>query len=436
MTASVADTAQTVAARAGGTNRLRSTLAGSTGNLVESFDWFVYAAFGLYFSKVFFPDGDRTTQLLNTAAVFGVGFLARPIGAWLMGLYGDRVGRKAAMVASVSLMCAGSLLIGICPGQAQIGVAAPAILVVARILQGVSMGGEYGASATYLSEMAVRGRRGFWSGIFYSTLIAGQLLAMGVLILLSAVLSAEQMHAWGWRIPFFMGGALALAVFWLRRGMDETPSFQNRTGPVASTWGLIRDHPREALTVMGLTAGGTLAYYTYTTYIQKFLVNTAGFAKDQANLITAGALLVFMLVQPLIGALSDRVGRRAILLTFGVLGAAMTWPILSALAGTRDVFTAFLLVTASLLVVACYSSVNAVVKAELFPTATRALGVALPYSIANALFGGTAEYVALAFKQAGRETWFFTYVTAVIAGSLAVYLLMRDTRRHSKIAED
>ena len=417
-------------------NRLRSILAGSAGNMVESFDWFVYAAFGLYFSKVFFPEGDRTTQLLSTAAVFGVGFFARPAGAWLMGLYGDRIGRKTAMVVSVTLMCFGSLMIAVCPGQAQIGVTAPTILVIARILQGFSMGGEYGVSATYISEMASRQHRGFWSGIFYSTLIAGQLMAMGVLLALTAVLSPEQMQAWGWRVPFFLGGALALAVFWLRRGMDETPSFQARTGPRATTWGLIKSHPREALTVIGLTAGGTLAYYTYTTYIQKFLVNTSGFTKDQANLITAGALAVFMLVQPLMGALSDRIGRRTILISFGVLGAGLTWPILSTLAGTHDMGMAFLLATAALLIVSAYSSVNAVVKAELFPTEVRALGVALPYSLANAMFGGTAEFVALAFKKAGNETWFFTYVTVVIAASLAVYVLMRDTRRHSRIAED
>ncbi|WP_293678136.1 MFS transporter [uncultured Phenylobacterium sp.] len=411
-------------------------MAGSAGNLVESFDWFVYAAFGLYFSKVFFPEGDRTTQLLNTAAVFGVGFFARPVGAWIMGLYGDRVGRKAAMVAAVSLMCVGSLMIAVCPGQAQIGVAAPVVLVIARILQGVSMGGEYGASATYLSEMANRKTRGFWSGIFYSTLIAGQLMAMGVLLVLTAALSPEAMQAWGWRVPFFIGGGLAVAVFWLRRGMDETPSFHARTGPRATTLGLIRSHPREALTVIGLTAGGTLAYYTYTTYIQKFLVNTAGFAKDQANLITAGGLLVFMLVNPLIGAISDRVGRRAILIGFGVLGAAMTWPLLSTLAKADNVWVAFGLTTLALIIVAHYSSVNAVVKAELFPTEVRALGVALPYSLANAAFGGTAEYVALAFKQAGNESGFFTYVTVVIGSSLVVYLTMRDTRRHSRIAED
>jgi MHS family alpha-ketoglutarate permease-like MFS transporter len=417
-------------------NRLRSILAGSAGNLVESFDWFVYAAFGLYFSKVFFPEGDRTAQLLSTAAVFGVGFMARPLGAWLMGLYGDRVGRKTAMVLAVSLMCAGSLLIAVCPGEAEIGVAAPAILVFARILQGISMGGEYGVSATYLSEMASRKNRGFWSGVFYSTLIAGQLMAMGVLLVLTAVLTPEEMQAWGWRVPFFMGGGLAVAVFWLRRGMDETPSFHARTGPRATTIGLIRSHPREALTVIGLTAGGTLAYYTYTTYIQKFLVNTSGFTKDQANLIVAAGLAIFMLINPLMGALSDRVGRRAILMTFGVLGAALTWPMLSTLAATRDPWLAFGLVTSALVVLSAYSSVNAVVKAELFPTEVRALGVALPYSLANAVFGGTAEYVALAFKQAGAETWFFTYVTVVIAASLAGYVLMPDTRKASRIMED
>ena len=417
-------------------NRLRSILAGSAGNLVESFDWFVYAAFGLYFSSVFFPGGDRTAQLLSTAAVFGVGFFARPVGAWIMGLYGDRIGRKAAMVASVALMCGGSLLIAVCPGKAEIGLAAPAILVLARILQGFSMGGEYGASATYLAEMANRKTRGFWSGIFYSTLIAGQLLAMGVLLTLTALLTPEQMQAWGWRVPFGLGGALALAVFWLRRGMDETPSFQARTGPRATTLGLLRSHPREALTVIGLTAGGTLAYYTYTTYIQKFLVNTSGFTKDQANLIVAGGLAVFMLVQPLMGALSDRVGRRVILITFGVLGATLTWPILSTLAHTHDPWSAFALTAAGMLIVSAYSSVNAVVKAELFPTEVCALGVALPYSIANAAFGGTAEYVALAFKQAGHESSYFTYVSLVIGATLVVYLTMRDTRRYSRIAED
>ena len=431
-----ADITVTAAAPVRAADRLKSILAGSAGNLVETYDWFVYAAFALYFAKVFFPDGDQTAQLLNAAAVFGVGFFARPVGAWLMGLYGDRVGRKAAMVASVSLMCLGSLVIALCPGYAAIGVWAPVVLVTARILQGVSMGGEYGTSATYLSEMAGRKHRGFWSGIFYSTLIAGQLLAVATLLVLSAALSKDDLQAWGWRIPFFIGGALAIAVFWFRRGMDETPSFQARADLRASTWRLIVTHPRESLTVMGLTAGGTLGYYTYSTYIQKFLVNTSGFSKEAATGITACALVVFMVIQPLYGALSDRFGRRALLIGFGAAGVTLTWPILSTLAGTHDVLTAFALTTGALMIVAAYSSVNAVVKAELFPTEVRALGVSLPYSLANALFGGTAEYVALWFKSKGHETWFYTYVTVVIGLSLLVYVAMRDTRKHSRILED
>lgn len=417
-------------------SRLRSILAGSAGNMVETFDWFVYAAFALYFAPIFFPKGDQTAQLLGSAAVYAVGFLARPFGAWIMGLYGDRAGRRAAMILAVGLMCLGSLIIGLCPGYAQIGLAAPAILVLARILQGVSMGGEYGASATYLSEMAARDRRGFWSGIFYSTLMSGQLLALLLLLALTAVLPPEAMNAWGWRVAFIVGALMATAVLLMRRGMDETPSFKARDGSRTATWRLVTEHPRETLMVFGLTAGGTLAYYTFGTYMQKFLVNTSGFSRDQSNLITTAALGCFVLMQPLSGALSDRFGRRALLLAFGIGGVAMTWPVLSTLAETREPLTAFLLVLGSLAVVSGYTSVSAIVKAEMFPTEIRALGVALPYAIANALFGGTAEFIALSFKQAGFEPGFYIYVTAVIGVSLVTYLFMPDTRRTSRILED
>ncbi len=416
--------------------RLSSIMRASAGNMVECFDWFSYAAFALYFAKVFFPAGDQTAQLLSSAAVYAVGFFFRPLGAWLMGLYGDRVGRRGALIASVWLMCIGSMAIALCPGYATIGLAAPIILVLARILQGISMGGEYGTSATYMSEMAGRQDRGFWSGVFYATLMSGQLLSLGLFLVLGRILSPETMQAWGWRIPFFIGGALALAVFWLRQDMKETPSFLAKTKAKITTWDLVRSYPRQSLLVMGLTAGGTLGYYTFGTYIQKFLANTSGFSKDQASLITAGAMFIFMLAQPMVGGLSDRIGRRPLLIGFGVLGALMTWPVLSALARTQDVATALVLVTGALLVVSGYTAVNGIVKAELFPTEVRALGVSLPYSLANAVFGGTAEFVALGFKQAGHETWFFTYVTVVIAGSLLVYLILPDTRQNSQILED
>lgn len=416
--------------------RFKNIVGGSAGNLVEWFDWFAYAAFTVYFAPVFFPEGSSTAQLLATAAIFAVGFLMRPVGAWVMGVYSDRKGRKAGLTLSVSLMCAGSLIIAITPGYATIGVLAPALLLLARMMQGLSVGGEYGSSATYLSEMATAKHRGFWSSFQYVTLISGQLLALALLIVLQRTLGEDALEAWAWRIPFFVGAGLAVIVFWLRRGLDETREFQTRTGPKSSALELILRHPKEALIVIGLTAGGTLAFYTYTTYLQKFLVNTSGFTKAQATEISAAALLIFMLLQPAVGALSDRVGRKPVMMCFGILGVFCTVPIMTSLAATDSPFMAFLLALSALVIVSGYTAINAVVKAELFPAHIRALGVALPYAIANAVFGGTAEYVALWFKLDGRESLYFWYVTVMIGLSLITYITMRDTKEKSLIRED
>jgi MHS family alpha-ketoglutarate permease-like MFS transporter len=420
-------------------HRLKSILGGSAGNMVEWYDWYVYSAFTLYFAPIFFPKGDQTAQLLDAAAIFAVGFLMRPIGAWIMGIYADRRGRKAGLTLSVTLMCLGSLMIAVTPGYESIGTLAPVILVFARLLQGISVGGEYGASATYLSEMAGRNRRGFYSSFQYVTLISGQLLALGVLLILQLVLSEQEIEAWGWRIPFAIGGVLAIVVFYIRRGLAETESYRNAQAskePRSSGWTLFVKYPREAFTVLALTAGGTLAFYAYTTYLQKFLVNTSGFSRETSSQITAAALFLFMLLQPAAGALSDRIGRKPLMVGFGILGVLFTYLIFSTLAGTRNPYAAFALVLAALVIVTGYTSINAVVKAELFPAHIRALGVALPYALANTIFGGTAEYVALWFKQAGMEQGFFWYVTALIGLSLIVYLRMRDTRHHSLIHED
>jgi MHS family alpha-ketoglutarate permease-like MFS transporter len=420
-------------------SRLRSILGGSAGNLVEWYDWYAYSAFTLYFAHAFFPTGDRTAQLLSAAAVFAVGFLMRPIGGWLMGVYADRKGRKAGLTLSVSLMCAGSLAIALTPTYAQIGPLAPLILVVARMVQGLSLGGEYGASATYLSEMAGRKHRGFWSSFQYVTLIAGQLTALALLLLLQAILTEVQIDAWGWRIPFAIGGALAVIVFWIRRRLAETESFENAKvaeAPRSTALALFRDHPREAFTVMALTAGGTLAFYAYSIYLQKFLANTSGFSRETASTIMTGALFLFMCIQPLAGALSDRVGRKPLMVGFGVLGLIFTWPIFTTLETVQDPWAAFTIVCAALLIVTGYTSINAVVKAELFPAHIRALGVAFPYALANTLFGGTAEYVALWLKDHGLERGFYAYVAALIGLSLIVYLRMPETRDHSRIVED
>jgi len=425
-------------------HRLKSILGGSAGNMVEWYDWYVYSAFTLYFAPIFFPKGDQTAQLLNAAAIFAVGFLMRPIGAWIMGIYADRKGRKAGLTLSVTLMCLGSLMIAVTPGYEQIGTLAPIVLVLARLIQGISVGGEYGASATYLSEMAGKSRRGFFSSFQYVTLISGQLLALAVLLVLQQILPEPDLEAWGWRIPFAIGGVLAVIVFYLRRGLAETESYKNAQdiqttdtkAPRSSGLALFTTYPREALTVIALTAGGTLAFYAYTTYLQKFLVNTSGFSRASASQITAAALFVFMLLQPVVGALSDRIGRKPIMVAFGVLGVLFTYLIFTTLAGTTNPYAAFALALGALVIVTGYTSINAVVKAEMFPAHIRALGVALPYAIANTVFGGTAEYVALWFKQIGHEYGFFVYVTIMIGLSLIVYLRMRDTRDHSLIHED
>ncbi len=416
-------------AQPGTVKKIASILGGSVGNLVEWYDWYAYSAFTLYFAGAFFPKADAQ---LYAAFVFGIGFVMRPVGGWLLGLYCDRFGRKAGLTFSVLVMCAGSLMIAVTPSYAQIGIAAPAVLLIARLLQGLSVGGEYGASATYLSEMAGRDHRGFWSSFQYVTLIMGQLTALGLLILLQkAVLTPAQLEAWGWRIPFVIGALLALAALFIRRHIAETESYETGAKFAASrSLALFRDHPLQALQVIGLTFGGTVAFYTYTTYIQKFMVGTAGWSKEAATLVSAATLFVYMLIQPLFGALSDRIGRKPLLVGFGVLGVLCTVPIMTTLSHTKDFWPAFALILSALVIVSGYTSINAVVKAELFPPHVRALGVALPYAVAVSL-GGWAEYVAQALKKTGHEPWFFWAVTGCIGLSLLIYVFTADTKKTS-----
>jgi MHS family alpha-ketoglutarate permease-like MFS transporter len=420
--------------------RLKNILGGSAGNLVEWFDWYVYTAFALYFAHSFFPSDDPTYELLQTTVVFAIGFVFRPIGAWLMGIYADHKGRKAGLTLSVSLMCVGSLLIAVAPTYQKAGILAPAILIIARIIQGISLGGEYGSSATYLSEIADRERRGFWSSFQYVTIIGGQLTALALLVVLQWTLGEAAMDAWGWRIGFAAGAALAIVAFVIRRKLDETLSFENvaaRPDRRPSTIGnLFRDHPREAFLVMALTAGGTAAFYAYTIYLQKFLANTSGFDKATASRLMTVALAVMLLMQPFAGRLSDRIGRKPMMIFFGIGATLLTYPIFSTLEHTTSIPAAFALVMVSLVIVTGYTSINAIIKAELFPAHIRALGVALPFAIANAIFGGTAESVALWMKKIGHENWFYIYISALAAMSLVAYVRMRETKTNSLIEED
>ncbi|PFB69334.1 MFS transporter [Bacillus cereus] len=409
---------------------------GSVGNLIEWYDWYVYSAFAVYFSAEFFPKGDPTSQLLNTAAIFAVGFLMRPIGSLLMGRYADRHGRRAALTLSITVMAGGSLIIACTPSYESIGIMAPIILVLARLLQGLSLGGEYGTSATYLSEMASSGRRGFYSSFQYVTLVAGQMVALGVQIVLQQLLSEPDMKAWGWRIPFIIGAMGAVAVLWLRRTMDESEQFSNIKSQKRESAGTVRalmKHPKAVLTVVGLTLGGTVAFYTYTTYLQKFMVNTVGLPKEVVSWINFVALLIFVVLQPIAGLLSDKIGRRPLLMAFGILGTLLTAPIFFFMEKTSEPIVAFLLMMVGLIIVTGYTSINAIVKAELFPTEIRALGVGLPYALTVAIFGGTAEFIALWLKSIGMESLFYFYVAGCIAISFITYWRMDESSKTSQI---
>ena len=294
--------------------RIRAVVAGSAGNLVEWYDFYVYAFTALYFAASFFPKGDRTAQLLNVAGVYAAGFLIRPIGGWYFGRFADRRGRRASMMVSVLVMGAGSLMIAVLPTYASIGAWAPALLLVARLVQGFSLGGEYGSAATYLSEVATDARRGFYASFQYVTLIGGQLSALTVLLVVQRFLDDAAIRAWGWRLMFAIGAVTAVAVLLLRSTMHETVDRASRAD--AGSLAALARHPRALLVVLALTAGGSASLYTFTTYMQKFLVNTAGMDVNVVSFVMTAAIVFFMLLQPVIGALSDRIGRRKCLLVF------------------------------------------------------------------------------------------------------------------------
>jgi MHS family alpha-ketoglutarate permease-like MFS transporter len=419
-------------------SRLKSIVGGSAGNLVEWYDWYAYSALTIYFAPVFFPKEDKTAQLLSAAAIFAVGFLMRPIGAWLMGIYSDRHGRKSGLALSVALMAGGSLLIAAAPTYARAGAVAPAVLVIARMLQGLSVGGEYGASATYLSEMAMPNRRAFWASFQYFTLIGGQLLALAVVVALQSSMSEAHVQEWGWRVAFAVGALLAVAVYILRTRLAETQAFSRQSddrerSTVLSLW---RQHPREFLIVAAISGGGSAAFYAYTTYMQKFLVNTSGFSRTSATEIMTIALVVFMLIQPLWGLAADRWGRKRVLYVFGFGGTLFSVPVFTAISHASTPGLALALVLFPLILLGAYTGISGLIKAELFPAHIRTLGVALPYAVGNTIFGGTAEYVALWFKQSGAESGFYWYLTAIIAMAAIGFVMLPETKTASLIEDD
>jgi MFS family permease len=411
--------------------RLAAIVTGSAGNLIEWFDFYIYAFTALYFAASFFPEGDRTAQLLAAAGIYAIGFLIRPVGGWLFGRVADRHGRRVALVSSVLVMGSGSLMIAVLPTHAAIGGWAPALLLIARLLQGLSTGGQFAAAAAYLSEVATDARRGFYASFLYVTLIAGQLGALLTLFVLQQWLDEQAIRAWGWRIPFFIGAAAAFAVVLLRGNLHETVNTGGARAADAGSLRALARHPEALLTVMALTAGGGVCLYTFTIYMQKFLVNTTGLDIESASWVMLVAMPGFMLLQPAMGALSDAIGRRRCLLIFSGLMTLAAVPLLYGLAAAGSRGEALLLVMAALVIISFYTSISGLFKAELFPAHVRALGVGLAHSVSIAIFGGTAEYLALFLKRAGHEEAYFWYVAVVCGVCFITASFMREPRRAS-----
>ncbi|AQT81645.1 alpha-ketoglutarate transporter [Mycolicibacterium litorale] len=405
-----------------------NTIRGSSGNLVEWYDVYVYTVFATYFEGQFFDESEKNSTVY-VYAIFAITFVMRPVGSWFFGRFADRRGRRAALTVSVSLMALCSLVIALVPSQAVIGMAAPITLILARLVQGFATGGEYGTSATYMSEAATRERRGFFSSFQYVTLVGGHVLAQLTLLILQSVLDEDQLHEFGWRIAFAVGGVAAVVVFWLRRTMDEslseevieaTKAGQDRGAGSMRT--LLTQYWRPLLLCFLITLGGTVAFYTYSVNAPA-IVKTAYKGEGMtATWVNLAGLIFLMLLQPVGGIISDRIGRKPMLVFFGVGGLVYTYVLITFLPETRSPLTSFALVAVGYVILTGYTSINALVKSELFPAQVRALGVGVGYALANSLFGGTAPLIYQAAKEQGQVPLFIGYVTVCIAVSLVVYV--------------
>ena len=394
------------------------------GNAVEWYDWYLYTFLTPVFARVIFG-GDEVSAVLSSFAVFAVGFFLRPLGGLLIGSLADRWGRKNTLTLTILAMGFGSLVLAVSPTYAAAGLWAPVVFVLGRLICGLSIGGEFAASTTFLVESAPRGRRGLYSSFQYVSTTVGQLLASGLAAVLAAQLSDAQLSAWGWRVGFAVGAAIALVGLVIRRTAEET------LAPVApaarpGVFEALRRYPRQALLVCGVTVGGTIAYYTWTTYLPTY-AQQGGVPLARALTVSTISLAFFGLVQPLLGHLSDRVGRRPMLLAFTVLFGLGVVPGL-ALVRSSDSFGGLLAVSLlGMLVLAAFTSISAAVNAEIVPGRVRAAGIGFPYSLTVAAFGGTAPFVGTLFARLGHPALFGWWVALLVAVTFVVVLVLPET---------
>jgi MFS transporter, MHS family, alpha-ketoglutarate permease len=414
-------------------SRFRTLLGAGVGNTLEWYDWSVYAIFAPFFASQFFVSDDPAGALLSTLAIFAAGFLMRPIGGFFFGWLADRRGRRYALTTSMITMAVGSLLIGIAPTHASIGLGAGLVLLLARLIQGLAHGGEIAASYTYIAEVAPRARRGLWSTSVYVSVTAGIVLASLIGAGASSLFGEQALTDWAWRVPFVFGGILAVVGLWMRRSLQETEAYAGEAGPVMHSrqttrqllHGLVENR-RSVVRILGLSAGVTVVYYTWAVGISGFAIANKGVDATHGLWASVGANLVFMATLPLWGKWSDRIGRKPIFIAYGVAFLALTFPLM--LLVNDSALRLFAVMSVALFFLGAFVGIMPAFFAELFPTRVRASGVGVPYSLVVALLGGTAPY-ALTWLHSHDVAWIFSvYMVVLVAIGLITTVLTPETK--------
>lgn len=420
-------------------SRVKTVVGTGVGNALEWFDWGIFAIFAPFFATQFFNPKDPVSAFLSTLIVFAVGFAARPLGGFVFGWLSDRRGRKFSMAATVGASALGSILIAVAPTYGQVGVLASLVLVGARLIQGLAHGGELPSAQTYVSEFASKESRGLWASLIYVSGTIGNVAGVIVGAILTTVLTKADMQAYGWRIPFVIGGVFGIYALVMRSRMQETEHFEAEVeadagdagGPTvapakAPIWPQIVRHRKQAAQVIGLTVGLTVAFYTWAIAAPAYAIAKLGIDPRQALWAGVVANLVFIAILPLWGVLSDRVGRKPILLTSALGMALVSFP-LNAFLQDSALQLAIAMIVA-LVFIAGSAAIVPAVYAEMFPTRIRTIGVGIPYSIAVAMFGGTAPYLQAWLGKSVSPTAFTAYSVVLLCISAAVIMRIPETR--------
>jgi len=408
----------------------RAVGAAVVGNVLEWYDFAVYGYLATIIAKNFFPPGDEVAALLATFAAFGVGFVVRPLGGIVIGRLGDTRGRKVALILTIMLMAVGTVLIGIIPSYATIGILAPILLVLARLLQGFSAGGEWGGSTAFIVEWSPADRRGFYGSFQQCSVVGGLLLGSGVAALLSSIMAPADMESWGWRIPFLLGGLIGPIGMYIRRKIDETPAYRRVAQAPATAVTGAPSPLLLAARAFGFTVVWTVAFYIFLSYIPTFTQKYAGLSRAAALWSNTAGLLLLMIAIPAMGRLSDRIGRKPLLLACCIAFVVLPYPLFTLMLSGASLWTIVLIQLLVGFAIAPFSGAGPAAIAEIFPTGTRSTYMSTGYALAVAIFGGFAPFIATwLISETGSPISPTYYVIACAILSTIVIFRLRETAR-------